>query len=146
MHLILGSQQATGIPALGNIAGTILGGQLADRLRDRLLTFAVAMALSGWALFTTVSHGERITRTETSLDGVQNKIHPGDPADKNLYPYSVKDHGAGVAVVWEYGTYTADTDNDLGIKGIGTVWLGFVAPSGTPAVSSTGPCSMWASK
>ncbi|MBP6768678.1 MAG: MFS transporter [Reyranella sp.] len=35
--------------ALGNIAGTILGGQLADRLRDRLLTFAVAMALSGVA-------------------------------------------------------------------------------------------------
>ena len=35
--------------ALGNIAGTILGGQLADRLRDRLLTFAVAMALSGAA-------------------------------------------------------------------------------------------------
>jgi DHA1 family inner membrane transport protein len=35
--------------ALGNIAGTILGGQIADRLRDRLLTFAVAMALSGGA-------------------------------------------------------------------------------------------------
>ena len=35
--------------ALGNVAGTILGGQLADRLRDRLLTFAVAMALSGVA-------------------------------------------------------------------------------------------------
>jgi DHA1 family inner membrane transport protein len=35
--------------ALGNIAGTVLGGQLADRLRDRLLTFAVAMALSGGA-------------------------------------------------------------------------------------------------
>jgi len=35
--------------ALGNAAGTILGGQLADRLRDRLLTFAVAMALSGIA-------------------------------------------------------------------------------------------------
>lgn len=35
--------------ALGNIAGTVLGGQLADRLRDRLLTFAVAMALSGVA-------------------------------------------------------------------------------------------------
>ncbi|WP_421998969.1 MFS transporter [Reyranella sp.] len=35
--------------AIGNVAGTILGGQLADRLRDRLLTFAVAMALSGVA-------------------------------------------------------------------------------------------------
>lgn len=35
--------------ALGNVAGTILGGQLADRLRDRLVTFAVAMALSGIA-------------------------------------------------------------------------------------------------
>ncbi len=35
--------------ALGNIAGTVVGGQLADRLRDRLLTFAVAMALSGVA-------------------------------------------------------------------------------------------------
>ena len=35
--------------ALGNVAGTVLGGQLADRLRDRLLTFAVAMALSGIA-------------------------------------------------------------------------------------------------
>jgi DHA1 family inner membrane transport protein len=33
--------------ALGNIGGTILGGHLADRRRDRLLTFAVAMALSG---------------------------------------------------------------------------------------------------
>jgi MFS transporter, DHA1 family, inner membrane transport protein len=33
--------------ALGNVAGTILGGQLADRRRDRLLTFAIAMALSG---------------------------------------------------------------------------------------------------
>jgi DHA1 family inner membrane transport protein len=35
--------------ALGNIAGTILGGQLADRRRDRLLTFAITMALSGAA-------------------------------------------------------------------------------------------------
>lgn len=35
--------------AMGNVAGTVLGGQLADRLRDRLLTFAVAMALSGIA-------------------------------------------------------------------------------------------------
>jgi predicted MFS family arabinose efflux permease len=33
--------------AVGNVAGTILGGQLADRLRDRLLTFAVAMAVGG---------------------------------------------------------------------------------------------------
>ncbi|MFO1157446.1 MAG: MFS transporter [Reyranellaceae bacterium] len=35
--------------AIGNVGGTILGGQLADRLRDRLMTFAVAMALSGVA-------------------------------------------------------------------------------------------------
>lgn len=35
--------------ALGNVAGTLLGGQLADRTRDRLLTFAVAMALSAAA-------------------------------------------------------------------------------------------------
>jgi DHA1 family inner membrane transport protein len=35
--------------ALGNIAGTLLGGHLADRLRDRLFTFAVAMALSAVA-------------------------------------------------------------------------------------------------
>jgi len=35
--------------ALGNIGGTILGGQLADRRRDRLLTYAIAMALSGVA-------------------------------------------------------------------------------------------------
>ena len=35
------------IVALGNIAGTVLGGQLADHMRDRLRTFAVAMALSG---------------------------------------------------------------------------------------------------
>jgi DHA1 family inner membrane transport protein len=35
------------IVALGNIAGTVLGGQLADRVRDRLRTFALAMALSG---------------------------------------------------------------------------------------------------
>ena len=33
--------------ALGNIVGTIIGGQLADRLRDRMLTFAAAMAASG---------------------------------------------------------------------------------------------------
>jgi DHA1 family inner membrane transport protein len=33
--------------ALGNVGGTLLGGQLADRFRDRLLTFAIAMALSG---------------------------------------------------------------------------------------------------
>ena len=31
--------------ALGNIGGTVLGGQIADRLRDRLLTFAIAMVL-----------------------------------------------------------------------------------------------------
>jgi MFS transporter, DHA1 family, inner membrane transport protein len=35
--------------AMGNVAGTILGGQLADRVHDRLMTFAVAMALSGIA-------------------------------------------------------------------------------------------------
>ncbi|MFO1087930.1 MAG: MFS transporter [Reyranellaceae bacterium] len=35
--------------AIGNVAGTILGGQLADRVRDRLATFALAMALSGVA-------------------------------------------------------------------------------------------------
>jgi DHA1 family inner membrane transport protein len=35
--------------ALGNIGGTVLGGQIADRLRDRLLTFAVAMMLQGVA-------------------------------------------------------------------------------------------------
>jgi DHA1 family inner membrane transport protein len=35
--------------ALGNIAGMVLGGQLADRLRDRLRTFAVAMTLQGVA-------------------------------------------------------------------------------------------------
>ena len=35
--------------ALGNVAGTLLGGQIADRVRDRLMTFAAAMALSGVA-------------------------------------------------------------------------------------------------
>ncbi|MBX9945620.1 MAG: MFS transporter [Reyranella sp.] len=35
--------------ALGNVGGTLLGGQLADRRRDRLTTFAGAMALSGIA-------------------------------------------------------------------------------------------------
>jgi predicted MFS family arabinose efflux permease len=35
--------------AIGNVGGTILGGQLADRVRDRLATFAAAMALSGVA-------------------------------------------------------------------------------------------------
>jgi len=47
------SLAATALPllifALGNIAGTVLGGQIADRLRDRLLTFAVAMVVSGGA-------------------------------------------------------------------------------------------------
>lgn len=33
--------------ASGNIIGTAIGGQLADRLKNRLRTFAVAMALSG---------------------------------------------------------------------------------------------------
>lgn len=45
------SLAATALPlcifALGNIAGTVLGGQLADRLHDRMLTFAVAMTLAG---------------------------------------------------------------------------------------------------
>ena len=35
--------------AIGSVAGTILGGQIADRFRDRLMTFAVAMALSAGA-------------------------------------------------------------------------------------------------
>ncbi len=35
--------------AVGNMGGTVLGGQIADRVRDRLLTFAVAMALSAGA-------------------------------------------------------------------------------------------------
>ncbi len=47
------SLAATAIPlaifALGNIVGTILGGQLADRFRDRLLIFGIAMALSAIA-------------------------------------------------------------------------------------------------
>ena len=38
-----------GIMALGNILGTILGGQAADRLADRARTFAVAMIASGGA-------------------------------------------------------------------------------------------------
>ncbi len=33
--------------AIGNVVGTILGGQLADRFYDRLLTFAVFMVVSG---------------------------------------------------------------------------------------------------
>jgi MFS transporter, DHA1 family, inner membrane transport protein len=33
--------------AVGNVAGTLLGGQLADRLHDRLLTYAVCMIASG---------------------------------------------------------------------------------------------------
>ena len=37
--------------ALGNIGGTVLGGQIADRLRDRLLTFAITMTLQGGAAF-----------------------------------------------------------------------------------------------
>jgi DHA1 family inner membrane transport protein len=35
--------------AIGNVAGTIMGGQLADRLRDRLATFAFFMVTSGAA-------------------------------------------------------------------------------------------------
>jgi len=35
--------------AIGNVVGTVLGGQLADRLYDRLLTFAIAMAASGFS-------------------------------------------------------------------------------------------------
>lgn len=35
--------------ALGNVLGTILGGQAADRLHDRLRTYAIAMVLSGLA-------------------------------------------------------------------------------------------------
>ena len=35
--------------AIGSVAGTVLGGQIADRFRDRLMTFAVAMALSAVA-------------------------------------------------------------------------------------------------
>jgi len=38
-----------GIMALGNILGTVLGGQAADRLPDRSRTFAVAMVASGGA-------------------------------------------------------------------------------------------------
>lgn len=38
-----------GIMALGNILGTVLGGQAADRLPDRSRTFAVAMVASGAA-------------------------------------------------------------------------------------------------
>jgi predicted MFS family arabinose efflux permease len=38
-----------GIFALGNIAGTLLGGQLADRLPNRLAVFAAAMLASGVA-------------------------------------------------------------------------------------------------
>jgi DHA1 family inner membrane transport protein len=45
------SLAATALPlfifALGNVAGTVLGGQVADRMRDRMMTFAFAMALSG---------------------------------------------------------------------------------------------------
>jgi DHA1 family inner membrane transport protein len=35
--------------ALGSIGGTVLGGQIADRLRDRLLTFTITMVLQGGA-------------------------------------------------------------------------------------------------
>ncbi len=35
--------------AIGNVLGTILGGQLADKLRERLITFAVFMVASGAA-------------------------------------------------------------------------------------------------
>lgn len=47
------SLEAVAIPlavfALGNILGTLLGGQLADRMTNRLRTFAVAMLASGVA-------------------------------------------------------------------------------------------------
>jgi DNA processing protein len=35
--------------AIGNFVGTLLGGQLADRLYDRLMTYIVCMAVSGFA-------------------------------------------------------------------------------------------------
>lgn len=37
--------------AVGSVSGTILGGQIADRFRDRLLVFALAMAASAVAAF-----------------------------------------------------------------------------------------------
>ena len=46
-HLSLGQVALPlGVFAMGNILGTILGGQLADKLPNRRLTFAVAMVLS----------------------------------------------------------------------------------------------------
>ncbi|MCX7365893.1 MAG: MFS transporter [Alphaproteobacteria bacterium] len=48
---VLGPLAAIAVPlavfAFGNVVGTIVGGQLADRLRDRLLTFAVGTLASG---------------------------------------------------------------------------------------------------
>lgn len=35
---------------------------------------AICVALSSWALLTTVSHGERITKAETRLDGVKESL------------------------------------------------------------------------
>jgi MFS transporter, DHA1 family, inner membrane transport protein len=37
--------------AVGSVSGTVLGGQIADRFRDRLLVFALAMAASAMAAF-----------------------------------------------------------------------------------------------
>lgn len=49
-HLTLGGLAIPLVAfAVGNVVGTVLGGQLADRLYDRLLTFAIAMAFSGFS-------------------------------------------------------------------------------------------------
>ena len=51
--------------AIGSVAGTVLGGQIADRFRDRLLTFAVAMVLSAVVARPAICAGWCVRRSGT---------------------------------------------------------------------------------
>ena len=49
-----------------------MNGKVSAMLLTVLVT--IALALAGWALATTVTHGERITRTETEVSGVKDTV------------------------------------------------------------------------
>jgi MFS transporter, DHA1 family, inner membrane transport protein len=112
--------------ASGNIFGTILGGQLADRLPDRMMIFAVAMVASGIAAVALFSWTGGLEVTVAMGSVYVFLIAIARPAMMAALA-QVPPHVRGTVMGWNV---TASSAGWMGAAGLGGWMLGFQGFSG----------------